>query len=120
LVVVTLPEVGVSSFIKESKPIKIVETDQLGFQSSGWKSLILKHNLVLSWNLPLGVYIITEGGLKGYSWGNKRTPVEGEEEGDREIREMEYHDTNPLHMEFLWLLRSHNAILINYSRVGKL
>jgi hypothetical protein len=62
-VVVILPEVGVSSFINDINPMRMVDTDQLGFQSSGWKSLMLRHSRVLSWNLPLGVYIITEGGL---------------------------------------------------------
>jgi hypothetical protein len=35
VVVVMLPEVGVSSFMKESSPRIIVDTDQFGFQSSG-------------------------------------------------------------------------------------
>ena len=36
---------GSSLTIKLSNPVKIVETDQAGFQVSGWKSLIDKHNL---------------------------------------------------------------------------
>ena len=31
--------------IKLSSPVRIVDTDQAGFQVSGWKSLIDKHNL---------------------------------------------------------------------------
>jgi hypothetical protein len=39
------PEVGVFSTIKLNKPVRIVETDQAGFQVSGWKSDIDRHNL---------------------------------------------------------------------------
>lgn len=39
------PEVGVFSTIKLKRPVKIVDTDQAGFQVSGWKSDIDKHNL---------------------------------------------------------------------------
>ena len=49
-------------------------TAQEVFQVSGWKSLIDKHSLVLVRKRPLGVYMSTEGGLKGYSFGNSRTP----------------------------------------------
>lgn len=41
--------------IKLSSPVKMVDTDQAGFQVSGWKSLIDKQSLVLHLNLPLGV-----------------------------------------------------------------
>jgi hypothetical protein len=34
-VVVILPDVGVSSFMNDSSPRIIVDTDQFGFQSSG-------------------------------------------------------------------------------------
>ncbi len=39
------PEVGVVSTMKLSKPVKIVLTDHAGFQVSGWKSEMDKHNL---------------------------------------------------------------------------
>lgn len=32
--------------MKLSKPFNMVETDQLGFQELGWKSLIVKQSLV--------------------------------------------------------------------------
>ena len=31
--------------MKLNKPVRMVETDHAGFQVSGWKSLIDKHNL---------------------------------------------------------------------------
>ncbi len=40
------PEVGRSSNIKLKSPVKIVATDQAGFQVSGWKSEIERHNLI--------------------------------------------------------------------------
>lgn len=43
--------------MKLSNPVKMVETLHAGFHVSGWKSDILKHNLVFVLNRPLGVII---------------------------------------------------------------
>lgn len=43
--------------MKLNNPVKIVPTDQAGFQVSGWKSEILRHSRVLVLNRPLGVII---------------------------------------------------------------
>ena len=67
-VVISLP------FIKLTKPLNIVRIDQLGSQDSGWKSDMEKQILLLGLKRPLGVRIIIEGGLNGYSFGNCRTP----------------------------------------------
>lgn len=40
-----LPRVGPFSTMKLSRPVRMVETDHAGFQVSGWKSVIDKHNL---------------------------------------------------------------------------
>lgn len=68
------PRVLCVSCINEYKPIKIVPTDHMGSQVSGWKSLILRHNLVSISNLPFGVIILMDGGLNGYAAGKVRTP----------------------------------------------
>lgn len=69
-----LPAVISSLFINDMSPIKIVETDQAGLNDFGWKSLMLKHNLVEGWNRPLGVCIRIAGGAKGYSGGKISVP----------------------------------------------
>lgn len=40
-----LPRVGPFSTMKLSRPVRMVETDHAGFQVSGWKSVMDKHNL---------------------------------------------------------------------------
>ena len=45
------------------KPMRMVETDHMGFQVSGWKSLMERQSRVLGLNLPLGVIICILGGL---------------------------------------------------------
>lgn len=52
------PVVNVSSSINDSKPVKIVDTDQAGFHVPGWKSDIERHSLVLVAKRPLGVIIL--------------------------------------------------------------
>src|SRR5687767_9756550 len=61
-----LPRVEASSSMKEYSPMRIVLTPHTGFQLSGWKSLLLKHSLCPVLNLPLGVYMSTDGGFRGY------------------------------------------------------
>ena len=51
--------------MKLSSPVRMVATDQAGFQVSGWKSLMDRHRRVLIWNLPFGVIMMMRGGLKG-------------------------------------------------------
>ena len=46
----------------------------MGFHDSGWKSLMLKQSRRLGTNLPDGVIIMTDGGLRGYSLGNINFP----------------------------------------------
>jgi len=45
-VVVILPCVDLFSSINDNNPVKIEETDHIGFQDSGWKSLIDKQRRV--------------------------------------------------------------------------
>jgi hypothetical protein len=52
-----LPSVGWSSSIKLYRPIRIVPTDQIGFQLSGWKSDMDMQRRVAILNLPEGVII---------------------------------------------------------------
>ena len=61
----TLPAVISSLFMNDMRPINIVETDQAGLKLFGWKSEILRHNLVLVWKRPLGVCMRMAGGAKG-------------------------------------------------------
>jgi hypothetical protein len=68
------PWVEVFSNMKDNSPVKIVPTDQVGFQLSGWKSDIDKHSFVWTLNRPLGVIIYTEGGLNGNFFGNTSFP----------------------------------------------
>ena len=49
------PTVGAESSQKVYSPVITEETDQRGFQVSGWKSLIDRHSLVFGLNLPFGV-----------------------------------------------------------------
>ena len=60
--------------MKDKSPVKIVPTDQVGFQVSGWASDIEKHSLVRTLNLPLGVIIYIEGGLNGNFLGKTNFP----------------------------------------------
>jgi hypothetical protein len=64
-VVLILPVVVSSVAIKLRRPLSMVATDQLGFHELGWKSLMVRHNLVSVWNLPDGVDMRILGGLKG-------------------------------------------------------
>ena len=68
------PSVEVFSNMKDKRPVKIVPTDQVGFQLSGWESDIEKHSLVCALNRPLGVIIYTEGGLNGNFLGKTNFP----------------------------------------------
>ena len=38
--------------MNESSPVNIVPTDHIGFQLSGWKSVMERHSLVLTANRP--------------------------------------------------------------------
>mmetsp|Transcript_34944 Transcript_34944/g.73701 ORF Transcript_34944/g.73701 Transcript_34944/m.73701 type:complete len:222 (+) Transcript_34944:162-827(+) len=58
-----LPVVGLLSIMKEYNPINIVEMLHMGFHVSGWKSDMLRHSLRLGLKRPLGVSIMTPGGL---------------------------------------------------------
>ena len=40
-----LPRVGPFSTMKLSRPVRMVDTDQAGFQVSGWKSVMERHSL---------------------------------------------------------------------------
>ena len=51
--------------MKLSSPVRMVATDQAGFQLSGWKSLMERQRRVLISKRPLGVSIMIRGGLKG-------------------------------------------------------
>ena len=55
-------------------PVRMVETDQVGFQLSGWKSDIERQSRVSGRKRPLGVTIVIDGGLRGYSEGNLTRP----------------------------------------------
>ena len=70
-----MPPVVISSvFMKEIRPMTIVETPQLELHNSGWKSLKLMQIGVLVANRPDGVNILIRGGLKGYSLGKESVP----------------------------------------------
>ena len=69
-----LPKVGAESSINACNPIKIVDTDHIGFHVSGWKSDMDKHKRVLGLKRPEGVNMRIEGGLSGYSGGNLSLP----------------------------------------------
>ena len=43
--------------MKESSPVRIVDTDHAGFQVSGWKSDIERHSLMFVLKRPDGVII---------------------------------------------------------------
>ena len=74
-VVARRPPVVISSvFMKEMRPMMMVETPQFGLHSSGWKSLKLIQIGVLVAKRPLGVIIFIRGGLKGYSFGKESVP----------------------------------------------
>lgn len=70
----TLPVVISSLVMKDSSPIKMVETSQAGLKDLGWKSLMLRHSRDDGWNRPLGVCIRIAGGANGYSGGNINVP----------------------------------------------
>lgn len=70
----TLPVVISSLVMKDSNPIKIVDTSHAGLNDFGWKSLILRHRRVDGWNRPLGVCMRIAGGANGYSGGNTSVP----------------------------------------------
>ena len=70
-----MPPVVISSvFMKEMRPITIVETPQFELHISGWKSLKLMQIGVFVANRPDGVSILILGGLKGYSLGKDSVP----------------------------------------------
>jgi hypothetical protein len=69
-----LPAVISSEFINESRPIRIVLTDQAGLKDLGWKSEIERHRRVEVWKRPEGVCMRIAGGAKGYSGGKIRVP----------------------------------------------
>lgn len=72
--VVMLPVVASTPVMKESRPVRMVATDQLGFQDSSWKSDILRQSLLLTSKRPEGVDILIRGGLNGYSGGKVTLP----------------------------------------------
>ena len=53
--------------MKDTRPTRMDSMRQDGFQLSGWKSDMLRHNLVFTSNRPDGVIIMMAGGFKGYS-----------------------------------------------------
>jgi len=60
-----LPAVISSPFMNESKPFKMVETDQAGLKDFGWKSLMLRHSRSEGRKRPLGVCMRIAGGANG-------------------------------------------------------
>ena len=61
----TEPVVISSLVMKESNPIKIVDTSQAGLKVLGWKSDIERHSRVEGWKRPDGVCIRIAGGANG-------------------------------------------------------
>lgn len=59
------PAVISSLFMKESRPIRMVETLQAGLKDRGWKSEMDRQRRVDGWKRPEGVCIRIEGGAKG-------------------------------------------------------
>ena len=64
------PGVGMNAIIA----VKAVRTLHEGCQCSGWCDEIDRQILVFVWNLPLGLNIMNEGGLNGYSAGSRMRP----------------------------------------------
>lgn len=60
-----LPVVWCLSSMKDRSPVNILDTDHIGFQDSGWKSLMDKQIFSLGTNRPLGVTMRILGGLNG-------------------------------------------------------
>ena len=51
--------------MKLYKPVSMVDTDHMGFQLSGWKSLMDRQRRRFVLKRPEGVSISTEGGRRG-------------------------------------------------------
>lgn len=66
------PAVISSPFMKESRPIRIVDTLQAGLKDFGWKSEMERQRRVDGWKRPDGVCIRIDGGAKGYEDGKIR------------------------------------------------
>ena len=60
--------------MKAMRAISAVRTLQEGCQCSGWCEEIERQIFTPVWNLPFGVSIMNDGGLKGYSAGNRILP----------------------------------------------
>ena len=68
------PTESLSSAMNDNNPIRMEETDQVGFHVSGWNDeKLVQIGLPVS-NRPLGVYMMMVGGFRGYSLGNFNTP----------------------------------------------
>mmetsp|Transcript_128617 Transcript_128617/g.274406 ORF Transcript_128617/g.274406 Transcript_128617/m.274406 type:complete len:205 (-) Transcript_128617:205-819(-) len=63
-----------SSIMKDMRPTRMDSIVHAGFQLSGWKSVMLRHNRWFVSSRPLGVSIISEGGESGYRSGNVSLP----------------------------------------------
>lgn len=61
----TEPVVISSLVIKESRPMRMVDTSQAGLKDLGWKSDIERQSRVDGWNRPDGVCIRMAGGANG-------------------------------------------------------
>jgi hypothetical protein len=64
-VAVIEPVVISSESMNESRPVRIVATDQAGFHVDGWNDVIDVQILVSGLNRPDGVKSLMSGGLKG-------------------------------------------------------
>jgi hypothetical protein len=51
--------------MKDSRPIRIVVTDQAGLKDLGWKSLMERQRREEGWKRPEGVCMRIAGGAKG-------------------------------------------------------
>lgn len=69
------PTVSSDPSMKERRPVSTADTDQSGFQVSGWKSDMERQSFWLHLKRPCGVHMYTAGGLYGYSSGNWRRPM---------------------------------------------
>ena len=61
----TDPVVISSLVIKESRPMRMVETSHAGLNDFGWKSEMERHSRVEGWKRPEGVCIRIAGGANG-------------------------------------------------------
>lgn len=65
------PGVGMNAI----SAVRAVRTLQEGCQCSGWCEEMDRQILTPVWKRPLGVSIMNDGGLKGYSGGSRMRPT---------------------------------------------